>query len=329
MATREQLIALFESNQGTYFSGEDIAERLSISRAAVWKAVNSLRAEGYPIDAVRNRGYCLSQTTDVLSAQGIAKYLNDDCAEIQLTVLPEVDSTNTAVRERAAAGAPEGVTVVSGCQTQGRGRIGRTFFSPSQTGVYLSLLLRPPHCQPQEAVKLTTMAAVAVCEAIEEVSSEQAQIKWVNDIFIGDKKVCGILTEAALGLEDGCLDYAVLGVGINVYAPKDGFQEELQKIAGSVFETAQNDGKNRIAAAFLNHFMADYKNRDVSDYAARYRARSLVIGRDIWVMQSGQAYPAHVLDVDRECRLHVQYADGRTDCLTSGEISIRVRSEGV
>ncbi|MFR4972663.1 MAG: hypothetical protein ACLUB2_04355 [Butyricicoccus pullicaecorum] len=91
------------------------------------------------------------------------------------------------------------------------------------------------------------------------------------------------LTEAALGLEDGCLDYAVLGVGINVYAPKDGFPEELQKIAGSVFETAQNDGKNRIAAAFLNHFMADYKNRDVSDYAARYRARSLVIGRDIWV----------------------------------------------
>ena len=104
MATREQLIALFESNQGTYFSGEDIAERLSISRAAVWKAVNSLRAEGYPIDAVRNRGYCLSQTTDVLSAQGIAKYLNDDCAEIQLTVLPEVDSTNTAVRERRRTG---------------------------------------------------------------------------------------------------------------------------------------------------------------------------------------------------------------------------------
>ncbi len=299
------------------------------------------------------------------------------------------------MRERAAAGAPEGVTVVSGCQTQGRGRIGRTFYSPSQTGVYLSLLLRPPHCQPQEAVKLTTMAAVAVCEAIEEVSSEQAQIKWVNDIFIGDKKVCGILTEAALGLEDGCLDYAVLGVGINVYVPKDGFPDELvndifigdkkvcgilteaalgledgcldyavlgvginvyvpkdgfpdelQKIAGSVFETAQNDGKNRIAAAFLNHFMADYKNRDVSDYAARYRARSLVIGRDIWVMQSGQAYPAHVLDdiwvmqsgqaypahvldVDRDCRLHIQYADGRTDCLTSGEISIRVRSEGV
>ena len=321
MATREQLIALFESNQGTYFSGEDIAERLSISRAAVWKAVNSLRAEGYPIDAVRNRGYCLSQTTDVLSAQGIAKYLTDDCAEIQLTVLPEVDSTNTAVRERAAAGAPEGVTVISASQTQGRGRIGRTFFSPAQTGVYLSLLLRPPHCQPQEAVKLTTMAAVAVYEAIEEVSEEQAQIKWVNDIFIGDKKV--------LGLEDGCLEYAVLGVGINVYTPKDGFPEELQKIAGSVFETAQNDGKNRIAAAFLNHFMADYKNRDESDYAARYRARSLVIGRDIWVMQGGQAYPAHVLDVDRDCRLHVRYADGRTDCLTSGEISIRVRSEGV
>lgn len=329
MTTREQLLALLEGNRGVYFSGEDIAERLSISRAAVWKAVNSLRAEGYPIDAVRNRGYCLPQATDVLSAQGIAKYLTEDCAGIQMTVLSEVDSTNTAVRERAAAGAPEGVTVISGCQTQGRGRIGRTFFSPAQTGVYLSLLLRPAHCPPQEAVKLTTMAAVAVCEAIEEVSGIQAQIKWVNDIFIGDKKVCGILTEAALGLEDGCLEYAVLGVGINVYAPEGGFPEELRKIAGSVFETPQDDGKNRIAAAFLNHFMADYRNRAVSDYAARYHARSLVIGRDIWVMQGGQAHAAHVLDIDRDCCLHVQYEDGRTDCLSSGEISIRVRTEGV
>lgn len=325
MGTRERLLDLLEKDKGTYFSGEDIAERLSVSRAAVWKAVKTLRTEGYPIDAVRNRGYCLSPATDILSAQGIAKYLHPACSGLHLQVIPETNSTNTAARERAVEGAPEGWTVVSGCQTKGKGRIGRTFFSPPDTGVYLSLLLRPPHCQAQEAVKLTTMAAVAVCEAIEELSGAQAQIKWVNDIFIGDKKVCGILTEAALGLEDGFLEYAVLGVGINVYAPKAGFPEELRDIAGSVFHAPQDDGKNRMAAAFLNHFMADYTNRAHSDYAARYRARSLVVGRDIWVMQGGQACPAHALDVDEECRLHVRYEDGHTACLTSGEISIRMR----
>lgn len=325
MGTRERLLDLLEQQKGTYFSGEDIAERLSVSRAAVWKAVKTLRAEGYPIDAVRNRGYCLSPATDILSAQGIAKYLKPACSDLHLQVVSETNSTNTAVRERAAEGAPEGWTVVSGSQTKGKGRIGRTFFSPPETGVYLSLLLRPPHCQAQEAVKLTTMAAVAVCEAIQELSGVQAQIKWVNDIFIGDKKVCGILTEAALGLEDGFLEYAVLGVGINVYPPKDGFPAELRDIAGSVFSAPQDDGKNRMAAAFLNHFMADYANREHSDYAARYRARSLVVGQDIWVMQGGQACPAHALDVDDACRLHVRYEDGRTACLTSGEISIRMR----
>ena len=325
MQTRERLLAFLEENKGRYLSGEQIAQALLVSRAAVWKAAQALRAAGYPIDAVRNRGYCLSPAADILSAQGIAKYLKPACSGLHLQVVPEIASTNTAVRARAAEGAPEGWTVVSGSQTRGRGRIGRTFFSPPDTGIYLSLLLRPPHCQAQEAVQLTTMAAVAVCEAIEELSGVRAQIKWVNDIFIGDKKVCGILTEAALGLEDGFLEYAVLGVGINVYPPKDGFPAELRDIAGSVFAAPQDDGKNRMTAAFLNHFMADYQNRDASDYAARYRARSLAIGRDIWVMQGGQACRAHALDVDDACRLHVRYEDGRTACLTSGEISIRMR----
>lgn len=322
METKEQLLALLEHQKGSFVSGEEIAERLAVSRAAVWKAVNSLRTAGYPIEAVRNRGYCLSGRSDILSKQGIAKYLSPACQSLDIQVVPEAGSTNTSVRQMAASGAPEGAVLLSGCQTQGRGRLGRTFFSPPDTGVYLSLLLRPAQCRAQDAVRLTTMAAVAVCEAIEAVSGAQAQIKWVNDIFMHGRKVCGILTEAALGLEDGCLEYAVLGIGLNVYPPQAGFPEDLQSVAGAVFSDRQDDGKNRLVAAFLNGFWNIY--RQPGDYAARYRARSLVIGREIEVLRAGQQCPARALDVDNDCRLHVQYADGTTDCLSAGEITIRM-----
>ncbi|MBO5279215.1 MAG: biotin--[acetyl-CoA-carboxylase] ligase [Lachnospiraceae bacterium] len=324
MGTKEKLLALFEENKGTYFSGEDIAEKLAVSRTAVWKAVNSLRDEGYCIDAVQNKGYCLSINTDILSAQGIQKYLTPVCSDIELTVLPSVDSTNALVREKAASGACEGYTVIANMQTKGKGRIGRSFFSPSDTGIYMSLLLRPLNYSPQQAVKITTMAAVAACEAIEAVSNEKAQIKWVNDIYIRGKKVSGILTEASFGLENGFLDYAVLGIGINVYPPKDGFPKELQGIAGAVFRESHNDGKNHLAAEFLNHFMAYYVEREKADYVDKYRSRSLVIGKEIQVLFSDCQKKATALDIDKDCRLIVKYEDGNIESLSSGEISVRL-----
>lgn len=324
MGTKEALLTLLEAEKGTYFSGEELAEKLSLSRTAVWKAVNSLRGEGYAIDAVRNKGYRLAERTDILSAQGIRKYLQPVCAGLELAVLPEVGSTNAVVREKAMAGAPEGCVVIAASQTDGRGRVGRRFFSPAGTGIYMSLLLRPPHASPRQAVKLTTMAAVAACEAIEAVSGEQAQIKWVNDIFVAGKKVSGILTEASFGLEDGFLEYAVLGIGINAYPPPGGFPEELEGIAGAVFRQPRDDGKNRLAAGFLNRFMACYSAPEKSGYAGRYRSRSLVIGREIQVLSPGRSQKAVALDVDEECRLIVQYPDGRVESLSSGEISVRL-----
>ena len=202
METKEALLSLLEQNRGTYFSGGEIARRLSVSRTSVWKAVNRLREEGYVISAVPNRGYCLADSTDILSAQGIQKYLEPVCQRLELHVLQETGSTNTLLREKAGQGAAEGCTVIAGSQTSGRGRLGRHFYSPSSTGVYLSLLLRPERLAPSEAVKITTLAAVAACEAIEEVSGRRPGIKWVNDIFMDGKKVSGILTEASLDLEN-------------------------------------------------------------------------------------------------------------------------------
>lgn len=330
MGTKEEILALFEEQRGVYFSGEEIAAQLSVSRTAVWKAVNSLKEAGYEIDAVKNRGYRLAPETDILSEQGVEKYVNPVSGGLQLSVVKSTASTNSLLREQAAGGQSadeetDGVRVViANRQTGGRGRSGRSFFSPADTGIYMSILLRPKQCLPKEAMRFTTMAAVAACEAIEEISGESAGIKWVNDIYMRGKKVCGILTEASFGMESGYLESAVLGVGINVYPPKEGFPPELEEIAGAVFAEQQSDGKNRLAAEFLNRFLAYYTRRDRKDYRECYRQRSLAIGRQVQVLSPQGNRPALALDVDEDCRLVVRYENGETERLSSGEISVRL-----
>ena len=324
MGTKERLLEFFERNRGSFFSGEELAGQLRVSRTAVWKGVNSLRKDGYQIDAVQNKGYCFSTHTDILSVQGILGYLSPEYRDLRLEVLQTVDSTNGWVRTKAEAGEPEGYAVIAASQEKGKGRVGRSFFSPADTGVYMSLLLRPVGLSPGEASKITTMAAVAVCQAVEALSGRQAQIKWVNDIYIGGKKVSGILTEASVGLEDGLLDYGVLGIGMNAYVPAGGFPEELSGKAGAIFEGPQDDGKNRLAAEVLNRFMKAYRTKDTSAYVEEYRKRCLVLGREILVLGKGEARKAMALDVDEDCRLVVRYGDGRMERLSSGEIRIQM-----
>lgn len=322
MTTKEKLLALLEAQKGTYYSGEEIAQRLEVSRAAVWKAVKSLQKEGYEIHAVTNRGYCLSRQTDILSKQGIQKFLTDSCRDLELSVLPTAESTNTLVREQANRGTGEGYTVIAGEQTGGRGRYGRSFFSPQGTGVYLSILLRPKTREASQALMLTTMAAVAMCEAIEEVSPEKAEIKWVNDIYVRGKKVCGILTEASLDLESSSLQYAVLGVGVNVYQPLEGFPGELAGTAGAVLEGPVEEGKNRLTASFLNHFLSLYRSGTWADCIGAYRERNLALGKTVTVRRQDTSRTAYVRDIDELCRLVVEYEDGTTEHLSYGEISI-------
>lgn len=323
MATKDNVLALFEKNKGIYISGEEIAENLQISRTAVWKAVKKLREEGYHIDAVQNKGYSLSVNTDILSVQGMQKYLKPGCAGLKMTVLSSVDSTNAVVKEKASDGAEEGTVILANCQTDGRGRVGRNFYSPVDTGIYLSLLLRPKCCTAQEALKYTVIAAVSACQAIEHISKEIAMIKWVNDIFINEKKIGGILTEGAFSVENGFMDYIVIGIGINIYPPKNGFPRELAETAGVIFKEQQNDGKNQLAAQFLNFFMAYYTEGDNLKYTQVYRKKNLVIGRKISVYKNGEWKNAMGIDVDQKCRLIVEYENGKTESLSSGEISIK------
>ena len=323
MATRDALLTFLETHRGTFFSGEALAGQLSVSRTAVWKAVQALRRSGYPIDAAPNRGYRLAAETDILSAPGVQKELTAPCAGLQLELADSLPSTNSRARELAAAGAPEGTVVLARRQTGGRGRQGRRFFSPADTGLYLSLLLRPAGWTAAQAAALTTMAAVDACEAIEAVCGVAVSIKWVNDLFAHGRKVGGILTEAALSLENGLVESVVLGVGVNLLPPAGGFPPDLADIAGAVADRPQSDVKNRLAAGFLNRFMADYAAPQAAALHERYRSRCFVLGRPVQVVTPRGSRPATALDIDGSYRLLVEYDNGERERLFSGEIRVQ------
>ena len=323
MTVQDHLRILLESNKSVFLSGEEIARRLGVSRNAVWKAIKALQADGYPIQAVPNRGYCLAASSDVLSESGIRQYLTPEAQSLDLRVFDSVDSTNLVLRKLANEGAPEGTVVIAAEQAGGRGRKGRSFFSPQGTGVYVSLLLKPK-IAPDDATLITTTAAVAVCGAVEALSGEPANIKWVNDVFMRGKKICGILTEGSFDMESGQFEYAILGTGINVFAPEGGFPPEIREIAGSVLTSPAPDAKNRMIAEYLNRFLPLYRKLGDAATNAEYRRRSFVLGRMVNVLAADRSTPARAIDVDDHCRLIVEFADGHRESLSSGEISVKV-----
>jgi BirA family biotin operon repressor/biotin-[acetyl-CoA-carboxylase] ligase len=301
-----------------------LASALGLSRAAVWKAVEGLRAEGYRIEALPNRGYRLLPDSDVLSEAGIRRYLRSE--GLRLRCYEEIDSTNTALKALANGGEAEGLALVAGRQSAGRGRMGRSFYSPGDTGVYLSLLLRPA-LPAAEAVCLTACAAVAVAETLETLSGREAGIKWVNDVFMDGKKVCGILTEASLDCESGLLNYAVVGVGVNALLPAGGFPEELERVAGAVFPARTlPELRCQIAAGVLDRLWTLCGEPGSESCWKKYRDRSLVLGREVELLSPGRApEEATVLALERDYSLRVGLADGGERRIQSGEVRIRPR----
>lgn len=319
VAVREHVLRMLESARGQYFSGEALAAALGVSRTAVWKAVQALRADGYPIDAVQNRGYALAGESDVMTAESIRRYLKTDLP--QIAVYKTLPSTNDLARRLAATGAPEGTAVVARSQTGGRGRKGRSFFSPPDSGVYISLVLRPA-LPAEKTLYITTAAAAAVALAVEEVAGCPAAIKWINDIYVRGKKVCGILTEGVFAAETGALDYAVLGIGINVTEPPGGFPAPLREKAGAVFDAAPGDASPRLAAAVIDRFFGYYADLAQKPFLADYRRRMFLTGQKVTVVSGDTAYPAVAGTVDDELALTVTDESGRTHRLQSGEVTI-------
>lgn len=262
--------------------------------------------------------------SDILSKRGIECFLNGDIRnKFKIDIRECVGSTNDEVRALAVKGEGEGYVLISRTQTQGKGRMGRSFFSPDGTGIYMSLLLRPA-CKPQDAVLVTTAAAVCVCRALEKIGADNPQIKWVNDIFLNGKKVCGILTEAGFGSGGDVLDYAVLGVGLNMYAPKEGFPPDLQSVAGAVFSEEEEYCCNRFVAEFLDAFYYFYGALSERKHISEYRERCLVLGKEINVIAGDFSTPAKAIDIDKNCNLVAELDNGEKIVLGTGEISVRM-----
>ena len=323
MSVKERLLPLLTDRGEDYLSGEDAAKLLGVSRNAVWKAVSALKEEGYNIEAVTNRGYRLKDSGDVLSSAEIEKNLTFLKGRLNIEVKKTVTSTNALLKEKAAAGAPEGTVLIALSQTAGRGRFTRKFFSPSDSGIYMSILLRP-RISAENAALITTAAAVAVAEAAEKLSGGKTAIKWVNDVLIDGKKICGILTEASLNIESGELDYAVLGIGLNVYEPENGFPDEIKNIAGAILKERGSGNKSRLAATVLESFFKYYNTITEPSFIGTYRKRCVVLGKQINVLSPAGARSAYALDIDENCRLRVRYKDGEEALLSSGEVSIKI-----
>ena len=319
---KDQVLEHLWKAQDEYISGAELAGRLGVSRTAVWKAMGQLRAQGYLIESVTNKGYRLSSRSDVLSAAGVERHLKAPGLRIQ--VVDRVDSTNAAMKRMAAEGAPHGSVLIANEQSAGRGRMGRSFYSPPGTGIYMSLLLRP-HTGAQRATLVTASAAVVVAEAIEQLAGEPVQIKWVNDVLFHGRKVCGILTEAAMDFESGLIDYVVPGIGVNTAVPAEGFPEELQGIAGAAFGIEQvPELRCRLAAEILNRFMGYYACLGSRACYEAYKSRSVVIGKDVQLLSPGkEALPVRVLDIDEDFALVVRTKDGQVQRVNAGEISLR------
>ena len=267
--------------------------------------------------------------TDRLTLEGILSEIGSDASGFAVRVEECVSSTNTVLKGEAAEAAgdcPQGgpdaplSVLVADRQTAGRGRMGRSFESPAGSGIYLSVLFR--QALPAEgALALTTAAAVAACRAIEDCTGEAPSIKWVNDIYLHGKKVCGILTEGSADPSTGMLRWAVMGIGFNVYKPQNGFSDAIKDVAGIISPKPQENLRNRLSGAFLRHLKRLLQDGNCAD---EYRRRSFITGRRINVLRGGASRPALALGIDDQCRLLVRYDDGAAEALSSGEVSIRL-----
>lgn len=319
MTVKEQVLKILKAS-GASVSGERLAASLEVSRNAIWKAVASLRAEGYEIEGCQNKGYTLLKTPDILSEKEIREKLETG-RELKIIIYPTIDSTNNEAKRLIANGLEGVALIIADEQSGGRGRRGRGFFSPAGAGVYMTLVLRP-RVSMSEAASLTTAAAVAVALAVERLSGKHVEIKWVNDVYLEGRKICGILTEAIGDFESGSVQSVLVGIGINMYSCE--FPEEIRERAASLCTGTMGINRNEMIAAVTNEVMRLYADLGDKSYLKPYREHSMVIGREVDYYENDKPVRAFALDVDDTGALIVKNEDGSIKTLSGGEITLRV-----
>ena len=304
--TKQIVLKLLREHTEEFLSGEAISRQAGVSRAAVWKAVEQLRQEGYGIESVPNRGYRLTRVTALL------------CFDT-------IDSTNNELKRRAVSGTVDGTVILADQQTGGRGRRGRSFVSPAGKGLYLSAALRP-QCPLSEISTLTAWTAVALCDAVESVCGVRPGIKWPNDLVLNRKKLCGILTELEWEAESGEFSCVIIGAGINVSQDEADFGPEVAPIAISLAQALGTaPDRTELAAQVIRSLNALYDDFPAQNaaYLDHFRRDCLTVGNPIKVISGAGERIGTATGISDDFGLTVRWEDGSTETLTSGEVSVR------
>lgn len=321
--TKDAVLAILKQNTD-FVSGEEISQHLSLSRAAIHMAVKTLRNEGYMIESGTNKGYRLMSSPDVITRGELLTNLPEKRVE-QITCFDSLASTNTHLTTLAQEGAPEGQVVVANHQSAGKGRLGRSFHSPENKGIYLSLLLRPKTL-PADTACITAWVAVATIRALEKAIGIQPQVKWVNDIMLHGKKIGGILTEMSVESESGQIQHLVVGIGLNVNHEEQDFPPELSEKASSLFiETGKRFNRAQLTAFLiqsLDQMILDWPH-EKAIYCQQYRKSCISLQKEVMILKQGNQIRAFAEDIDESFGLIIQYTNGIRETLRSGEVQVR------
>lgn len=331
MSTKLTLLEVLNENTNTYLSGQQLADKLGISRNAVWKAMKKLQAQGYHIESKAATGYRLLEQTDIITADYLRENITRPCRYLLYDV---TDSTNRVGRELDSIKCREmPCVIVANEQTKGCGRLGRSFYSPPGSGLYMTITFCPDFGL-DKAMLITTIAAVAVCRAIEQVTGLYPKIKWVNDIYLNGKKLCGIMTEAQSSVETGTIEKIILGIGINCFTGS--FPEELSDIATCLEDAPKDFSRGQLAAEIVNQFFDAIEEGDTAPLLREYKAKSFILGERITIYNTNsgtspdrntKGIKARAIDIDENGGLVIEYLEGlrmrEMDTLTTGEVSIR------
>ena len=319
---KSEILRLLKENDA-YISGQQLCEHFHVSRTAVWKVIEQLKKEGYQIEAVRNKGYRLIDSPDVMSRAEIESLMNTTWAGKKVVYYDETDSTNNQAKAYGEKGEAHGTLFVADMQAAGKGRRGRVWVSPAGSSIYMTILLHPD-VLPTKAPQLTLVMAMAVAEGIRKVTGLETKIKWPNDIIVHGRKVCGILTE--MSTEIDYINYVVIGDGINVN--QETFPEEIRDTATSLkIETGSSVRRSVLIATIMECFEQFYEvfmtTEDLSGLQERYNAMLVNLGREVRVLEPGNEYEAHALGINRTGELIVRTVDGQEKEIYAGEVSVR------
>lgn len=305
-----------------FVSGEELSKKLGVSRTAVWKHISKLKQEGYELESVTRKGYRLLYSPDLLTADELAYGLNTKEIGQKILCFDEIDSTNLEVKRQALDDEKHGLVVVAEEQLKGRGRKGRQWVSPKGKGIWMSLMLKP-ELSPISAPMLTLVAGLAVCEAIQEQTGLEAQIKWPNDIVVRKKKVCGILTE--MNGEIDHLNYIVLGIGVNVNV--EGFPKELEDIATSLkIASGKEVSRVQLLQRILEKLEGYYKifeiDGNLKNLIEAYKSHCITYNKEVKVLGPVETIEGIVVDITNQGELIIETEEG-TSKVVSGEVSVR------